>query len=104
MQRSLHAAMAVAALALTLGATPAAAASAVQVSIRTMSYDAPVVVLAGPGASVKWTNVTNPSRSHDVVGSLPAYFDSPLSGTGGTFQSKFAAAGYFTMTYSPPAD
>jgi hypothetical protein len=51
MQRSLHAAMAAAALALTLGATPAAAASAVQVSIRTMSYDAPVVVLAGLGAS-----------------------------------------------------
>jgi len=38
MQRSFHAAMAAAALALTLGATPAAA-SAVQVSIRTMSYD-----------------------------------------------------------------
>ncbi len=96
MQRSLHAAMAVAALALTLGATPAAAASAVQVSIRTISYDPSLVDLQTPGGSVTWTNVTSPSRSHDVVSSLPAYFDSPLSGSGGIFQFRFAAAGYFT--------
>jgi plastocyanin len=100
MQRSLHTALAVAALALTLGATPAAAASTVQVSSRTMSYDASVVAVAGPGGSVKWTNVTSPSRSHDVVSSLPAYFDSPLSGSGGTFQFNFAAAGYFTYICS----
>ncbi len=88
MQRSLHPALAVAALALTLVATPAAAASAVQVSIRTMSYDASVVALQAPGGSVTWTNVTNPSRGHDVVSSLPAYFDSPLSGSGGTFHFR----------------
>jgi plastocyanin len=48
--------LAVAALALTLGATPAAAASAVQVSIKTMSYDPSVVAVTGPGGSVNWTS------------------------------------------------
>ena len=100
MVRSIRVVLLAAGVAVALGAAPAAAASTVQVSIRNASYDPAVAELAAVGDSVKWTNVTSPSRVHDVVSSLPDYFRSNLQGSGGTFRATFGAAGYFTYICS----
>lgn len=79
-----------------LVAGPAQASGAQSVAIRTASYDPSVTELGGLGIKVRWTNVTTPSRVHDVVSGLPEYFHMSLSGSGSTYAFRFTAAGEFT--------
>ncbi len=80
---------------------PAGAAGppGVEVTIRSMRYD-PVTLVAAQGTTVTWTNVTSPSRAHDVVSSLPGYIRSPLMVDGQSFRFTFRAAGTFTYVCS----
>jgi plastocyanin len=86
-------------LALTLSAAPAVAAP-LDVAIHSMSY-APVTLDAvALGSTVRWTNITNPNRLHDVSSSLTGYFHSALLPSGKTFTMTFQAAGTFTYVCS----
>ena len=80
-------------LALVLAAVPAAARSPVEVAIRTLSYDPVTVNLAAQGTTVRWSNVTDPNRLHDVVSSLTGYFRTSLLSSGESFEHRFSAAG-----------
>ena len=82
-------------------ATPAAATATprVEIAIRSMRYD-PVGLTVAQGTRVRWSNVTSPSRAHDVVSSFPLYFKSPLMVTGQSFRFTFSAAGTFTYVCS----
>lgn len=92
---------AAAAVALCLVATPVGAATppTVDVAIRSMRYD-PVTLVVTQGTRVRWTNVTTPSRAHDVISSLRGYIESPLMGTGVRFRFTFEAAGTFSYICS----
>jgi plastocyanin len=76
----------------TLAPASAAAPPSVDVTIRSMRYD-PVSVVVPQGPSVHWSNITTPSRAHDVVSSLPGYIRSPLMVDGQSYRFTFAAAG-----------
>ncbi len=66
-------------LAATLTPAAAAAPPSVDVTIRSMRYD-PVSLVVPQGTSVRWSNVTSPSRAHDVVSSLPGLHPQPADG------------------------
>ena len=83
--------------ALTLGAMPATAA-AVVVEVRSMSY-APATLTVGQGTRVIWRNTTSPSRTHDVVSSIPDVFDSGRFERG-EWDFRFDAAGTYTYICS----
>jgi plastocyanin len=83
----------------TLAPASAAAPPSVDVTIRSMRYD-PVSLVVPQGTSVHWSNITTPSRAHDVVSSLPGYIRSPLMVDGQSYRFTFAAAGTFTYVCS----
>ncbi len=85
-------------LALVLSVLPGAPAvsrSPARVQVRAISYVPAQVSLPAPGARVRWTNVTDPDRRHDVIGSLPDSFASDLLGSGESFTVRFDRAGTF---------
>ena len=91
----------VAVVVLVGGLTPVSAATpqTVIVAVRGMRYD-PVALTVAQGTRVRWSNVTSPSRAHDVVSSFPGYFQSPLMVTGQSFRFTFSGAGTFTYVCS----
>jgi plastocyanin len=88
--------MSVALVAVVLSASPVGAAQLTYVAVRAAAYEPSLVNLRNAGDRVRWSNVTSPSRVHDVVSSLPDYFSMPLGGTGATYRFTFTSAGYFT--------
>jgi plastocyanin len=82
-------------LLLAAGA-PAAAAATTVVEMRGLSYAPTLVAFPAPGGSIRWENVTRPSRLHDAFSSLPEYFDTGLLGSGEEATFRFAHAGSFT--------
>jgi plastocyanin len=83
--------------ALTLGPLPASAAPVV-VDVRSMSY-APATLTVVQGTRVVWRNTTSPSRTHDVVSSIPDIFDSGRYEQG-QWAFRFDAAGTYTYICS----
>jgi plastocyanin len=81
---------------LTASAAPTAAAATTVVEMRGLSYAPTLVTFPSPGRSIRWENVTRPSRLHDAFSSLPDYFDTGLLGSGEQATFRFAHAGSFT--------
>jgi plastocyanin len=94
-RRSRSAVLLAASLALLMAA-PASSAGTRVVEMRALSYSPSKVTFAAPGSTIRWRNVTNPNRLHDVVSSLPDYFGSQLIGTGQSYRFTFVNAGSFT--------
>ncbi len=100
MRRPISTLAAIGLAVLLLGAPATAAAPpTVDVAIRSMRYD-PVTLSVAQGTRVRWTNVTSPSRAHDVVSSMPGYISSPFLVKGDRFAFTFSAAGTFTYICS----
>jgi plastocyanin len=97
--RRVRRALAVAWLALSLGATPGLAAGEVTVAMRSISYE-PADITVPAGTIVTWRNVTSPSRVHDVVSSIERLFVSPMYGAGEEWSRTFRAGGTFTYICS----
>jgi plastocyanin len=95
-RRSPVAALCAALSVVLLAWAPAGAAHLTRVDVKAASYAPSGVDLGAVGRRVRWTNVTSPSRVHDVVSSLPDYFAMPLGGNGATYRFTFTSAGYFT--------
>jgi plastocyanin len=95
-RRSPVAALCAALSVVLLAWAPAGAAHLTRVDVKAASYAPSGVDLGAVGRRVRWTNVTSPSRVHDVVSSLPDYFTMPLGGNGATYRFTFTSAGYFT--------
>lgn len=81
--------------ALALIVSPASAGSDTTVAVRSISYDPPDITVSR-ATTVRWENVTSPSRVHDVVSSIEGAFASPLFGAGESFSHRFDAGGTYT--------